>query len=108
MPSIDSNDVFAELNCSFEEQFNHEAQPYLNNGATIIPSFSIWYNSPQSDAMDTIIDSWSQKISELLEYHYAVDWNYDCACYMVTFNSAVAMPRRFECLIASDMGFVDA
>lgn len=107
MPSIDTNEVFAELNCSFNEQYNYDARPDYHNGTLTIPQFCIWYNCEENYNMEVIINSWVEQIQELVKEHYMVEMNYEGEGYIITFSPDIAMPSQFECVIKSDMGVVE-
>jgi hypothetical protein len=109
MPSIDTHDVFAELNIQFEEKYDDAVMLNWSNSAECekmeFAPFSIFYNHPDNYNVECIISRYVEQISDIIDNHYEVDWEYDNGTYYINF--APRPPKHIKQLPCSDMGVVD-
>jgi hypothetical protein len=109
MPSIDTHDVFADLNIQFEEKYNYATMVNYSNSEDCkkmeFEPFTIWYEHPDNYNFECIISSYVEQISDLVDNHYEVDWEYDDNTYYIYFNPRP--PKMIKRLPYSDMGIVE-
>ena len=109
MPSIDSNDVFADFNYQFEQNYSDAVQLYWSQNPSCekmeFSPFTVFYNHADNYNVECIVSAWVEQINDLVNDIYDVDWCWDDGTYYVQFNPRP--PKAINKLPVSTMGVVD-
>lgn len=112
MTSIDTNEIFEELNSLFKEYYECN-EPSYHDGSITIPQFRVWYYCKENVNMETIIKSWILEVEDLINDYYIIELEYDeeasdaAGAYCITFTPDIKLPRfKFISYIRSSMGVV--